>query len=64
LTHSTLGCDPRAHLDALDDSVEVAILAQASMALAAQLASGSTPVLTSPRLAVEAAVAKARAVRM
>lgn len=48
------------HLEALEDSIEVAVLAQASMAPAAQLLTGSCLVLASPRLAVEAAVALSR----
>ncbi|HEY2768866.1 MAG TPA: hypothetical protein VGI76_11465 [Solirubrobacteraceae bacterium] len=48
------------HLEALEDSIEVAVLAQASMAPAAQLVTNSRPMLASPRLAVEAAVALSR----
>lgn len=47
-------------LEALEDSIDVAVLAQASMAPAAQLVASPRPVLASPRLAVEAAVALAR----
>ncbi|MBA3807872.1 MAG: hypothetical protein H0X28_05705 [Solirubrobacterales bacterium] len=44
-----------AHIDSLDPSFDVAVLAQASMAPAAQLVTNGTRVLTSPRLGVEAA---------
>jgi hypothetical protein len=45
------------HLETLDTSFDAAVLAQASMAPAAQMASSAVPVLTSPRLGVEAAIA-------
>lgn len=44
-----------AHLETLDPSFDVAVLAQASMAPAARLVSSGIQVLTSPRLGVEAA---------
>ena len=43
-------------IDAIDHRADVVVLAQASMAPAALLARSSTPVLSSPRLAVEAAL--------
>lgn len=46
--------------DSLDGSVDVIVLAQASMADAADRVGGATPVLSSPRLAVSAAAELAR----
>lgn len=43
------------HVDAVDPSVDVVVLAQASMAPAAELTRGRRPVLSSPRPGVEAA---------
>jgi len=48
-----------ARIDSLDPAPDVVVLAQASMALAADLCTTTVPVLTSPRSAVEAAVALA-----
>jgi len=49
------------HVEALDPSVDAAVLAQASMAPAAQMASAAIPVLASPRLGVEAAISRTAA---
>jgi len=46
-------------VDSLDPAIEVVVLAQASMAGAASLCKTTAPVLSSPRSAVEAAVALA-----
>ena len=47
------------HVDALDPAPDIVVLAQASMALATDLCTTTVPVLSSPRSAVEAAVALA-----
>jgi hypothetical protein len=44
------------HLQAVDGQADVIVLAQASMADAANLFQGTTPVLSSPRLGLEAAI--------